>query len=312
MAREYIQKAGGVLIPVGDTQGLLVPQGADGFSFVPQAQASAAAGGSIVFKPETVTFARGMTIGSDGFFPVKAGDNILVKFPMMGFAGDNDLFNAIVSQYAADKTTIIGEAQVMAVTNNNYAWLPCVSYAAVQDGFCRLLLWNHKAVTNIVFTRGQRGNECVVTKISQQSPYIVANKGALVSGGAFQFDADGNGYTKNYFDAETVVGRWRDGRPVYARTFQKTFPTAGRVSEVLEDSGGNIDLIVNQDITYKHPNSWSTTGQIYYGGADPDGLDYILQITSNTNNLYIHRNLVDSAYTQGVFYITAYYVKIAD
>jgi hypothetical protein len=37
-----------------------------------------------------------------------------------------------------------------------------------------------------------------VVQLYALSPYIIANKGALVSGKSFQFDTDGNGFTSNY------------------------------------------------------------------------------------------------------------------
>jgi hypothetical protein len=51
------------------------------------------------------------------------------------------------------------------------------------------------------------------------SPYMIANKGALVSGGAFQFDLDGNGYTDNYSTDEVKCGIWIDGKPIYKKTW---------------------------------------------------------------------------------------------
>jgi hypothetical protein len=59
-------------------------------------------------------------------------------------------------------------------------------------------------------------------KLNALAPYLIANKGALVSGGAFQFDADGNGYTDNYFplNQELQIGTWMDGKPIYQRTIE--------------------------------------------------------------------------------------------
>jgi hypothetical protein len=309
MAEEYIKKSSG-LMPIGNTQGIMVPQGADGLSFVPQGVASASASGVIILKPETVVFARGMTIDANGFFSVKEGDVFLVKFPMLVYTGDS-LFNAIIEQYSADKTTLLDSIQTMAYSHPASCWAPCVPHTAAQDGFCRMIFWVGSDVTNVAFTRPNRGSECTITKISKLSPDIIANKGALVSGGSFQFDEDGHGFTKNYFDTETAVGWWRDGRPVYARTFQKTFSATGPVLDILDNSG-NIDLIVDENITYKDSSPWSVTGKIYYGGADYSKLAYIVQVTSNGNNINVWRNVVDSGYLDGVFYITAYYVKTTD
>jgi hypothetical protein len=58
-----------------------------------------------------------------------------------------------------------------------------------------------------------------ITKLDVRMPYLVANKGALFSGGAFQFDVDGNGYTKNYSTNEIKIGKWIDGTDIYQKTF---------------------------------------------------------------------------------------------
>jgi hypothetical protein len=55
-------------------------------------------------------------------------------------------------------------------------------------------------------------------KLNALAPYLIANKGALVSGGAFQFDADGNAFTKNYSLTEFICGIWIDGSPIYRKT----------------------------------------------------------------------------------------------
>jgi hypothetical protein len=58
-----------------------------------------------------------------------------------------------------------------------------------------------------------------------KTPYIVANKGALVSGGAFQFDVDGNAYTDNYSFDEVRVGTWVNGKPLYKKTIFRNTST---------------------------------------------------------------------------------------
>jgi hypothetical protein len=80
---------------------------------------------------------------------------------------------------------------------------------------------------------------------------IIAGQNNLVSGGAFQFDAQGNGYTENYFEAETQVGWYTraDGKkkpvykkiivsdnPVNASAWNNTHVSAVGVERVLESS----------------------------------------------------------------------------
>jgi hypothetical protein len=80
---------------------------------------------------------------------------------------------------------------------------------------------------------------------------VIAGQGLLQSGGAFQFDAQGNGFTDNYFEAETQVGWYTraDGKkkpvykniivsdnPVNASAWNNTHVSAVGVERVLESS----------------------------------------------------------------------------
>jgi hypothetical protein len=102
---------------------------------------------------------------------------------------------------------------------------------------------------------------------------------------------------------------WIGGKPIYKRTFVRTFSNTGSVQETF-DSSGNIALIIDQKITYDH-TTWSVTGPIYYGSAG-DELAYKMQVTSNGHNVSLWRNITNPAYLNGTFYITAYYTKIVD
>jgi hypothetical protein len=196
-----------------------------------------------------------------------------------------------------------------------------VSFAATQDGFCRLLLWNHKAVTNISFTRGQRGNECVITKLSQLTPYIVANKGALVSGGAFQFDDDGNGYTMNYppIGEEWVVGKWIDGKPIYKRTFEQRFSTPGVDTAVMLSTTGDAKHIVRYEVVFywdtipdSDQGDWSSSDNKYHISSDPARQAFILEVTTAQHNIRLMRNILDERYLNVTHYITVWYTKTTD
>jgi hypothetical protein len=73
------------------------------------------------------------------------------------------------------------------------------------------------------------GGKFCVTLIEDVAP-IIAGQGNLVSGGAFQFDAQGNGYTENYLPGTYQVG-WRyndlnQRKPIYRRYFEGTLTIA--------------------------------------------------------------------------------------
>jgi hypothetical protein len=60
--------------------------------------------------------------------------------------------------------------------------------------------------------------ELQIVQLKKTVPDIIANKGALVSGGSFQFDIDGNCYTENYSTDEVKVGKWINEKKVYQRS----------------------------------------------------------------------------------------------
>jgi hypothetical protein len=107
-------------------------------------------------------------------------------------------------------------------------------------------------------------------------------------------------------------------KPIYVRTFERNYTTyntntsATGTSEILSDDN-NIEMIVDQEVIFVHNgNTWSVNGQVYYGSADYDGLSYVMQITSNGNDIHLWRNIYDVGYTAGTFYLTAYYTKTTD
>jgi hypothetical protein len=116
-----------------------------------------------------------------------------------------------------------------------------------------------------------------------------------------------------YTDVEAFTGEyWIDGKPIYRRTFIKTFAETGAVTEVL-DGSGIISDIVKSEVTFHYTSGFSVIGQIYYITADPTTLAFIIQVTANNNhNITIWRNVVNSGYLNGVYTITAYYTKTTD
>jgi hypothetical protein len=301
MAREYIKSEGGTLVPIGDTQGLLIPisaRGCIGQNTTPYDVPSGS------YTPQ-YTFGTGEDWISAGGIKVPKTGWYQVSYNMVNNGSGSDrviVYNLTkngISQPQSSELTVNSGGDWSGYTNSTLVYCN-------KNDILRSTL-SMQSGTDLHF----KSSRLCVVLVEQQVPDIVANKGAFVSGGSFQFDTDGHGFTKNYFDTETVVGRWIDGRPVYARTFQKTFSATGPVMDIL-DSCGNIDLIVDQNITYRSVSPWSVTGQIYYGGADTSNLGYIVQVTSNNYNINVWRNVVNTGYTTGVYYITAYYVKTTD
>jgi hypothetical protein len=101
--------------------------------------------------------------------------------------------------------------------------------------------------------------ELQIVQLQKSVPDIIANKGALVSGGAFQFDIDGNCYTENYSTDEVKVGKWIDGKPLYQKCYQNLSipnPTSygDRVIDTLPDA---LDgFIFDQQFLNGADNNW--------------------------------------------------------
>jgi hypothetical protein len=114
-------------------------------------------------------------------------------------------------------------------------------------------------------------------------------------------------------------------KPIYVRTFERNYTayntdtSAAGTSEILSDDN-NIEMIVDQEVVFVHSgNTWSVNGEVYYSGgmySSPDGVNggpkYVMQITSNGNDIHLWRSIYDSGYTDGTYYLTAYYTKTTD
>jgi hypothetical protein len=158
------------------------------------------------------------------------------------------------------------------------------------------------------------------TLLQKTAPYIIANKGALVSGGAFQFDADGNGYTENYSTDEIRVGTWVDGKPIYKRTFSRRFTTPGVDTAVILDDRPIFKFLVKYEITFymdtntENPTQgdWSSSDNRYLISSDPARRAYIIEVLTYGYILKAMRNIIDERYLNGTYYITAWYTKTTD
>jgi hypothetical protein len=120
------------------------------------------------------------------------------------------------------------------------------------------------------------------------------------------------------FDEKPVLGwngkqkHWIDGRPIYKKTFQRTFSDTGAIDTVLE-ANGITDTIVNFEIVFRpNNNMFTVNGQLHYGSANTSNLVYIMQVTSNNNDIHVWRNINSSSYCNGTYTITVYYTKTTD
>jgi hypothetical protein len=131
---------------------------------------------------------------------------------------------------------------------------------------------------------------------------IIAGQGALVSGGAFQFDADGQGYTENYFETEVQVGWYTraDGKkkPVYSRMYISTTQSAAANTYYDETLAWGVETILNAAGAWQtSTNYWTPFGEIDNPTATASGTQIIgtwsmvfLEISTGAITLkFIHR-----------------------
>jgi hypothetical protein len=100
----------------------------------------------------------------------------------------------------------------------------------------------------------------MLPKIVQTIPPMISGRGALVSGGAFQFDADGNGFTDNFSEAETQVGWYTrangEKKPIYRRAF--TGYAVGAANTIV-----SVILMTGVDAIVGYGGSWQRGNGTY-------------------------------------------------
>jgi hypothetical protein len=126
---------------------------------------------------------------------------------------------------------------------------------------------------------------------------------------------------EDYSTNEELTGqKWIDNKPIYRRTFQRTFTEKGSVQDVLDDNNVT-DTIVDFKVVFKNSaNTWTVNGAVYYADATPlvpspdnnESMAYIMQVTSNTQDVSLWRNIIKDAYLDGTYTITAWYTKTTD
>jgi hypothetical protein len=240
MAKTIKHRADGSYYEQGDTQGLMLPTPCDYASTTFQAYTSPAGLWKI---PPLNNQIVGTGILQNSFkenkyfqAPVTGVYNFSVNIPPFSSAVDHVLL--VISKYYTD--TQYGSVLSMVDLNSD----TLQSGAGSTNATVRLNA-GEKVAVYIFFWNAfncSAGDGFRVTLLQVSSPYIIANKGALVSGGAFQFDANGKGYTKNYFtlNQEVRVGTYLDGKPVYQKSVQCT--TASGTITII---GAQTDILPN-------------------------------------------------------------------
>jgi hypothetical protein len=300
MAREYI-KRNGQLNPVGDTQGLLIDSPADYIRCRITPSQSIPAGTELFIaldtpegKTEWLTSAKEITVPSDGSYTVchfgaLSAQVSVTYFYVSIYKFTGGVKTQIEREYYYNQTLVNGVINSSAVTYDLKAG------DKIQIGYqCYTAQTTSSASYNFV----------TVTKVSKQVPDIVANKGALVSGGAFQFDIDGHGYTENYSTNEVRVGTWIDGKPIYKKTIDTGALPNASVKGVAHNIS-NIEWVLDIRGTAKSTTAWITLDR--RGSTDDNGsvrtsVDFTQVTLATIANM--------SSYAES--YLTLLYTKTTD
>jgi hypothetical protein len=203
---------------IGDTQGVLIPVSPKRFRFIPENRISMAANTWYPYTVASIVENTGIDFDPAKGIVCKAGDVYAVQFPYAECTGAFGKTGYRIAQYDAGDTE-----QITVLLNtpgqNNACWGGTLTIHCVTDGYFQCAVSSDTAVMNIAYPDPRLCN-VQITKLEQAAPYMVANKGALLSGGAFTFDSDGNAYTENYYLQEMQIGTWVDGKPLYRKVVQ--------------------------------------------------------------------------------------------
>jgi hypothetical protein len=246
-------RADGTFYEQGDTQGLLIQSLTDALSMKPANIGSVAAGNTGICKPGTIIYNYNFSIDTDGYIAVKKGEVFAIKYPVIGMGGNSDL-NLTVRFFDTARTAQSNSVQ--RVIYNSGMFLPSINVIIPIDGFIQIGITPVSAVTSITFTDTEY---LQIARVGTLSPYIIANKGALVSGGAFRFDIDGNAFTENYNSGETRIGTWLNGKPIYRSCLLApvTMSISGNWADTTIPVPANLELLIGANVV-------STVSDKYY------------------------------------------------
>lgn len=120
-----------------------------------------------------------------------------------------------------------------------------------------------------------------------------------------------------YSTEEQVVGKWVDGKPLYQKTYQLTFPSGAVISndyDLTNILSMNIDVITEMKGTAVRPGSTVYTMPLGCGYGKYGSGGGVLWVgrrkTSNVDTLYAGSG--DSAWLPATLYLTIQYTKTTD
>jgi hypothetical protein len=322
----------GSLVRVGDTQGLLMPVAPKHIELTGTLVDGYRTAGQMYINPFTWDYSP----GSDRSIPIHFSGahpnsgNPFIHFdepglyeislinrtfsPSTSYPEERNL-KWVVSGYSSETPTLANSGivydGVKSTTKANAIpkrWN--FSFNAIDPNYCIVISGEYHETNYTALTGATITTEIRITQLAVLNPYLIANKGALVSGGAFQFDLDGHGYTENYSLAEMKVGTWVDGKPIYKRTWYRSDLAFADDAAVLfvsfPEATTWMERIVRHDMTFARavaPGEATT-------GVTTLRLLYARDFTSTTGwGVYAALHAASAAANR---WLTLYYTKTTD
>jgi hypothetical protein len=336
MAEEYIKKSSG-LMPIGSTQGLVVP--------VPFAHIELTGVLTEGYKASGQKYMNAITWdyspASDRSIPITwGGAHPNSGNPFLHFNEPGLYQITIINRTSSDLTVYptaravkwvlsgyVSETPTLATTGVAYNGTISVvkhdaipkhasfNFVSLNPDYCinmsgeyLELNYDMTSVTNTVTL------ELQIVKLQAFTSELIANKGALVSGGAFQFDIDGHGYTENYSTTEMKVGTWINGKPLYKKTLAGSIQAGA--------SGAYLDTVIlsvadvavlNPDQVIRTDGYWAEAGSSYFiGSAEMTTFCTFIIYRRDGNKTISLKTQRSGDRNGGTYAISIYYTKTTD
>jgi hypothetical protein len=220
-----------VFTPVADSQGLLTPAPVRYTRFKPSNIVAPDASQSYFVTPTPAQCAAGggedWNNGTSNFYVPRAGI-YTVSLPAFNVTNNITAITAQVTAYSTSGAIDSKSVLIGTLVDNAAVWQARdISVYVPEGGRIRLALFTYQVPGNILFDVSAVGGIFTIYLNEVAVPYIVANKGALVSSDAYggvKIADDGTmGVNGGYSTVEVDTGEtWVNGKPIYKRSFAVT------------------------------------------------------------------------------------------
>jgi hypothetical protein len=280
----------GQSIPMGDTQGIMIPQD------LPLVKVALAA-----TSANKITICNlGDIIQSQPFIE-KSGNNLIIKEAGIYLIDFGTVLRSSSSQqwYYIQKNSFDIKQGYYSSGDGSGEDTP-IGFAEFDVGDILTFAMYTGSITG-----SDANNPAKICQLKRNAPYIIANKGALISGGAFIFDEDGHGYTENYSLEGVRCGTWIDGKPLYKKTYTFTGPGPNTILRIPHGLTG----VKFRDI--RGAIYGDSFDRIYQLGLYSGASGSMLVLSINGPNIELQQGGSES-WTSWTAAVTLYYIKTTD